>query len=124
MGDDILRKEKHALKINSEAAIPTLARRIQHGRVGANPGIVHQEVDLSVGLERRLYDLLDLILVGHVTLDKDRLAASAADLVGGVASRFIVPIDEHNLGALARKHFGYTLANPCGSAGYDCDSVF
>src|SRR2546425_6745712 len=123
MRNDVLRNEEHALQIDRQAAIPTLARRVEHGRVGANPGIIHHDVDLSVRPKRLLYNLLDLLLVGHVTPDKDRVAASAPDLVGSLASGFLAPIDDDDLGALARKNFGYTLADSCGRASNDCDSV-
>ena len=124
MRNHVFRKQELAFQIDRQTAIPSLARRIEDGSVGANPGIVHEDIDLSVGVERFLYDLSDLVFVRDVTLDKDRVAAIPPDLIGSLASDVLAPIDDHNLGALAREDFGHTLADPPGRAGNDRDLVF
>ena len=123
VGNHVLRQEEHALQIDRQTAVPAFARRVEYGRVGTDARVVHEDVDLSVGLERLPYDLLDLLLVGDVTLDKDRVAALAADLVGGLASRFLAPIDDDDPRALAREHLGDPLADSCGRTRDDRDFV-
>jgi hypothetical protein len=124
MRNNVLRKEELALQIDCQTAIPSLASRIENGSVGANPGVVHEDINLSVGVERPLYNPFDLLFVRDVTLDEDRIAPITPDLIGGLVSDVLAPIDDDNFGALAREDFSHTLTDPPGRAGDDRNLVF
>jgi hypothetical protein len=64
--------------------------------------------------------VLHLIFVRDVTLDEDRIATAATDLVDTPCPQIVVPIDEYNLRALARKDLGNALADSSSRA---CDNA-
>src|SRR5262249_46187741 len=98
--------------------------RVEHGSVGADPGIVHEDVDLAVGVERLLYDLLDLLFIRDVTFDEDRIAPVTPNLIGSLTADVLAPIHDHDLAALASEDLAHTLAVPPACAGDDRDPVF
>ena len=88
-----------------------------------DPGIAHEHVDRA----ERLVDLgepgLDLVLLGHVHGDANRLAACAPDLLGRGVGPLLVEVSDHDPRPFPRKSERDLLADAARRPGDDRNLV-
>jgi hypothetical protein len=78
---DALQAEEHALRVHPMDAVPVRLGQVHDVGAAGHPGVVHQDVDLAVGLDHMPHHAVD---VGHVTnirLHAQGAALRRADLV-------------------------------------------
>ncbi len=124
MWDRIFGAEEYPLEVDGQAVIPIFAGCLQHWLVDADASVVDQHVNPPVLIEGRLHHGLDLLFVRYVAVDKEGVAARLADLLGRLLARFLVPVDDHNLGAFFGEDLGNSPADALARTGDDGNFVF
>jgi hypothetical protein len=66
------------------------------GRRGLDAGVVEREVEPTEAVDRAFDQGGDLLLVGHVAGDSERLIPGGGQLVGGGTQRLVVDVGEHH----------------------------
>ena len=119
MAGDELDHSEVALHVDLEGLVPGALVDAEHRtEVRVGRGVVHQDVDLAVGLQRLVEHVLSLVGVADVAGDGRRVAALGPDLVRHGLQAFDLSRDENDLGSL----FGHVGRDGCAdSPACPCD---
>ena len=97
----ILRPQEDPRGIDVHNPPPPLGiHRISHRRA-AEPGIIHQNIQLAAAGDRGLDDLAPVLLLGHIGTHEQGRAAGGCDLGGEARPLLLEHIGDDDLGALA-----------------------
>ena len=105
----------------------------EHHAVAQDPGVVDDDVEPAVGVERLLDEALGTGHVADVVTVDDRLATQVADDlgylmgrtgIGAGAVRIGAEIVDHDLGAVLGEHQGVLSTDAAAGAGNHCDAPF
>ena len=110
--------EEHGVDVHVHVLQPLLVGHLVGGGVDADAGVGMAEVQAAQLLDHVVDHLLDVVLVGHVALQGDHLAAGGlGDLLGGGDGGLIVQINDGDIRAGLREGGGGALADAAGAAG-------
>jgi len=87
----------------------------------ADAGVVAQQVDRAVSLERRVAELLDRLERSHVGDDAGHVAPVVAQLSSGALDEIGDDVGDHGLHALGAEPFDERATDPLSGAGDDRD---
>src|SRR3546814_14022240 len=76
-----------SVEVDLDDRVEQVGGQVVERLVSPDAGVVHHDVDPSVGVERRLPDRLAALLGGHGALFCDGFAAGGVDLVGDLLGR-------------------------------------
>ncbi len=94
--DDVLAAEKDAGEVDLYLPVPVGQRHLGKGHEHRDPGIVHQDIEPFVSVQRGGNDLGPASLVGHVLMQRQRLAAGLTNLRGrGFRALEVHVCDDH-----------------------------
>jgi hypothetical protein len=96
----VLHARPDAAQVDRGDAIEVLGRLV--GRIGQtehDAGVVEGHVEPTEGVHDAVDEAGDLVLVGHVAGDAERLMAGGGQLVGGSRERVLVDVGERDGGA-------------------------
>ncbi len=99
------RTEKHSFNVDRIDAVEVLFRSVLDGADVRDAGVVHQYVDagrVAVGIDAREGGF-HRVSECDVTFERRRGAASRANALDGVASRFEIAIEREDMRAVARE---------------------
>ncbi len=120
MLDGRLGGEKGAVEMNRDYLAPVFIRQIHQCRDMLDAGIAHQYVDAAVAAHGFFDTAVDLLLIGHIHGDGNRVAAALFDVIRGRRRSIQFQIGDTDLGAFARESNRNLLADAAGGAGNDC----
>ena len=66
MANQRARKKKRSGQVGAQNIVPLRQRRIRHVRGGTEAGVVYQKIHLFKGLQRRVKDIVHILLHAHV----------------------------------------------------------
>ncbi len=125
-----LREDEGCVDVDGEAALPTARRVVDDWDVVVERGVVHEDVDGTVGGPCLIDQLHAVVFFGDVRLDHGGLAAGVLDVLdGAVEGAFEHPVvalghgagGTHDFRALGSEEFGDRLADAPAGAGYHRD---
>ena len=90
-------------QVNVEDGVPLLVAHLLDDRVPGVAGVVHDDVAVAEGIDRRLDDAVAEVGLGDVAVAGHRLAAHLLDLGDGLLRRRLVDVVDHHLGAVAHQ---------------------
>ena len=70
-----------AVEVDLDHLVPVFDGELPQRAVDVDPGVVDQDVNPVVFLHRPIYELLGLLRVGNVSLNRDGLPAVLRDLI-------------------------------------------
>src|ERR1051326_2605949 len=108
--DDVLHREKCALEVEGEHAVPLGLGQIDHAAEAGDADVVVEHVDAAVGVAAGRDHGGDVGAAGDVGAERARLAALALDDGRGLFGSREVHVRAEYLGALAREGDGGRLA--------------
>jgi hypothetical protein len=79
---DALQAEEHALRVHPMDAVPVRLGQLHDVRAARHPGVVHQDVDLAVGLDHKPHHAVDVRHVTDIRLHAQGTMLPRADLLG------------------------------------------
>jgi hypothetical protein len=83
--DEAAAAEEWSVDVGADGAVPDFGRQFRDRLAGGiHPRVVHQDVDRAEGLDSLVEQGGDLVLVAHVCLHDDRLAALGRDRRAGL----------------------------------------
>ncbi|CAM2154736.1 hypothetical protein PT2222_310035 [Paraburkholderia tropica] len=90
---------RHAHHVHAENPLPVLRAAFPQEAARAHARVVEQQMDLAIGLDRRLRERVDLGGIAYVGAHADRLRALLADCLHSGVERGGVDVGEHEFHA-------------------------
>src|SRR3546814_4547238 len=111
------------LEVDRQHLLPVAEAEVGDAVDDLDAGVGHQHVDAAVVGDGLRHPVDDLLLVGDVHGDGERVAAGIADLLGRDFRGVDLQVGDHHLAAVRGVDLGDALADAAGGAGDQADLV-
>jgi hypothetical protein len=116
-----LDEEERGALVDVLRLLPRLRRDGANGQGEGIGGVVHDEVELAVGRDRLVNEVLELVEVTNVAGDADGLSTNGANVRSGCLAGLFGPTRNDHFGTRASEAEGNGSANSSAPAGHDGD---
>jgi hypothetical protein len=109
---DRLADEERALEVDRQHAVEVGFGDLEKITAGDDPGVVDQNVDGAIGVERRRDQVAHVELLRHVAVHEHGLAAVLGDVAGGALAGGLLDVRDHDLRPIGREAFAHASPMP------------
>jgi hypothetical protein len=118
-----LRAQEGAFQVDRQDALEILFLQIEEIRANHDAGVVDQDIDVAIGVQRLGNQIADVQPFGDVAMDI-HCVALRFQIFRRRFTGFVIHIGNHDLRAISDKALGDCKSDPPGCPGDDGDLIF